>query len=84
MTELERLKKFLNANIVGFPIIIANPKIEYPLQTFMRAIGTLGHLPAAKLIALTFWSDELVFACELHNLSVAHPDPFAYLPRLIS
>ncbi len=30
MTELERLKKFLNANIVGFPIIIANPKIKAP------------------------------------------------------
>ena len=34
MTELERLKKFLNANIVGFPIIIANPKIKAPSMPY--------------------------------------------------
>ena len=34
MTELERLKKFLNANIVGFPVIIANPKIKSPSMPY--------------------------------------------------
>ena len=44
MTELERLKKFLNANIVGFPIIIANPKIKAPPMPY----AVIKQIPSAE------------------------------------
>lgn len=43
MTELERLKKFLNANIIDYTIIIANPKVKAPNMPYV----VLKQIPSA-------------------------------------